>query len=118
MFPRFKFVETQNGNHCGLFSLRVVLKASFSSSVKHFRLHDWLVNLDLAVGLRGVINPPEITVKLRTCRLPIQTNAINCRDFESCSDVKLTMADTKGNPGCMQCYISVEESMSVNSQAA
>lgn len=24
---------------------------------------------EFAAGLRGVINPPEITVKLRTCRL-------------------------------------------------
>lgn len=31
--------------------------------------------------LRGVINPPEITVKLRTCRLPIRTNAIKWRGF-------------------------------------
>ena len=47
----------------------------------------------MLAGLK-VINPPEITVKLRTCRLPIRTNAINRRGFGSCSE--LTVAETKG----------------------
>lgn len=55
------------------------------------------LNLDLAAGLRGVINPPEITVKLRTCRLPIQTNAIN-KGLWSSFEVKLTMTERKGSP--------------------
>lgn len=55
------------------------------------------LSLDLAAGLRGVINPPEITVKLRTCRLPIQTNAIN-KGLWSSFEVKLTMTERKGSP--------------------
>lgn len=44
-----------------------------------------------------MINPPEITVKLRTCRLPIQTNAIN-KGLWSSFEVKLTMTERKGSP--------------------